>query len=445
MSKYKAAVIGGPFGRQAKAVSLGDLDNFLDWLVDDGTIKAGPQELYRAVAYTFWCVRKRANNIGRIPYLIYPIEVEKDEADKEVEWPLDLRLTIQTVEAWLTLKGAAYVLQHFEGQTLEELQILNANTMSVKTWDDRMHALTFEQKYRGERRIFDAADILYFRTFDPKGDIREGVASGQVGQQPGALVKNANDFAADFFGNGAIPAVFLTTEGPVPQGERERIKGAWNKMLRGIGRFFKTEVLTHGLKPTIIGQPIKDLAMPELALESRMQILAAHDLPAGLAEPKMSLAERSEIQFEMWDQHLIPYCETVIEPTLNTQLFNLLGLRISFQYQELEALQAKEYQKAEAGAMFVSGMMLPAYAENTVAVSEVRATIDAVLTGAGLPPLKETFEKEERTPPQLLAANKDKEPESEIAQNIENRTQPKSAIPKVKAPAWGHHRVSLQS
>ena len=445
MKQYKAAIVGGSFGREAKAVSLGELDDFLDWLVSDGGGKAGPQELYKAVAYTFWCLRKRANNIGRIPYLIYPMEIEEDEADKDVEWPIDLRLMIWVTEAWMTLKGASYTLKHFKGQTLEELQILNANTMSVKTWDDRGHALTFEQIIGTERRIFQAEEMIYSRTFNPKNDIREGVASGQVGLQPGTLVMNANLFASDFFGNGGIPAVFLTTEGPVPKGERDRIRGVWNKMLQGVGNFFKTEVLTHGLTPTIIGQPIKDLAMPELSLESRLQILAAHDLPAGMAEPRANESDRNALQFEMWDEHLIPYCEIFIEPTLNVQLFNPLGLRISFQYQELEALQRKEIAKAESMAFAIGGVMLPAYAENVVSVKEVRSWIDSVGTAAGLPPLEENFEKEERTPPLLAAPNESEGPEGEIAQNIQNRTQPKSAIPKVAAPRWGHHHISLQS
>ena len=141
--QYKAVVAGGSFGRQAKAVSLQQFDNFLDWLVSDGDGKVGPQELYQSVAYTFWCTRLRANNIARIPYLVYPVEVEEDEADRDVEWPLDLRPTLWMCEAWLTLKGAAYALEHYEGQQLDYLQVLNANTMGVKTWDE------LREKYKG--------------------------------------------------------------------------------------------------------------------------------------------------------------------------------------------------------------------------------------------------------------------------------------------------------
>ena len=444
MNQYKAAVVGGSFGRQAKAIGLGELDGFLDWLVNDGDEKAGPQELYKAVAYTFWCLRLRANNIGRIPYLVYPIDVEEDEADKDVEWPLDLRPTLWNVEAWLTLKGASYALKHFDQQVLEELQILNANTMKVLTWDDRGKPTSFEQKLGIQRRIFPAEDIIYFRTFDPKDDIREGVASGQVARMPGTLVQNSNLFATDFFGNGGFPAVILTTEGAVPKSEKDRIQNVWNKMLQGVGNFFRTVVLERGLTPTIVGSPIKDLAMPELALESRMQILAAHDLPAGLAEPKLSVADRIELDVVMWKHHLIPYCKVFVEPVLNEQLFKPLGLRVSLQYQEIEALQREELAKSESMA-FTASIMQAAYDANVASVKEYRSLLESIFASAGLHPLEANFTPEERTPPQLLAANEEEdETENPFAERVEGRL-PKSAVPKVAAPRWGRHHISLQS
>jgi len=456
MRRYKAAVVGGSFGQQAKALpTLDDLDGFLDWLVDRGGEGTDPQDLYKSVAYTFWCTRYRANNIASLPYYVFPMELEEDDEDRKVEWGVDLRPLLWIVEAWLTLKGAAYMLQVRKRHTLEDLVLLNANTMSVKTWDQYGRATSFEQKVGTERRTFPAEDIVYFRTFDPHDDIREGVSSGDAAQIPGSLVRHANTWASAFFENGAVPAVLLTTQEAVPPVEKERVKAAWDKMLRGVRNAFKTEVLERGLTPTIIGQPIKDLAMPDLEQTKRLQILAAHDLPPGLAEPKTNRAERDALQLAAWQDHLEPYCETFIEPALNRQLFNPLGLRVSFQYSLLEVYQAKELEKGEKAAFFVSGVMLPAYEKNTVSLDEVRATIDAVITAAGLPPLEAHFEPRE-VPPQLQVAAGQAEQQEETGEiegaptpmdeRIENR-MPKAVEehPKVTAPVWGHHRVSLQN
>jgi hypothetical protein len=172
-------------------------------------------------------------------------------------------------------------------------------------------------------------------------------------------------------------------------------------MLRGVANAFKTIVLGHGLTPTVIGQPVDDLAMPDLEKTKKEQILASFLLPPGLAEPKTNSAEHDAQKAEAYEECYIPECETWIEPIVNEQLLNELGLRLSFQYQQIEVMQKQELAKAEASSFFVSGLMLPAYKENTVSTDEVRRVINSVLLAANLPELDESFEPEERTPPQL--------------------------------------------
>ncbi|HUT16529.1 MAG TPA: phage portal protein, partial [Anaerolineae bacterium] len=277
----------------------------------------------------------------------------------------------------------------------------NANSMRVLTYTDEDGPTSFEQRSGSRRRVFQADELIYFRSFDPAEDIREGIAPGQVGRKPAALVDAINNYSGSFFENGAIPAVLLTTDGAIPPNKRDRVLSAWNKLLQGVRRAFSTVILERGLTPTIIGQPNTDLAMPELDESKRDQILAAHLLPPGLAKSVTSRAERDALKAEAYEECYIPECETWIEPTLNEQLFNPLSLRISYQYREIEVLQKQELEKAEASSYFVTGMMLPAYKENLVSIAEVRAVVDAVLEASALPPLDENFEPEERTPPQL--------------------------------------------
>ena len=447
---YKATITGGTFG--TKAVGVQDVDNFLDWLITggDGT---EPQDLYKAVAWVFWCVNRRANAVAGMPYLILPLESEEDDPEQAVEFGVDLHQTLWTIEAWLALKAQAFVLKRQAPEL--KLQVLNTNTMKVKEFDAD-GPLTFEQSAGGQTQIFSKEELLYFRTWNPRDDINAGIAAGQAGQTSAGLVKNANDYAAAYFENGAIPAVILTAEGNVPETEAKRVRSAWEKVTQGIKRAWSTMVLGHGLTPTIIGQPIGDLAMPDLDKSQREQILAAYLLPPGLAEPKTNSAEHDAQKQEAYEECYIPECETWIEPVLNRDLFNPLGLRLSFQYHEIEVLQAKELAKAEASSFVVSGIMLPAYKENTVSVDEVRRVVDSVLLAANLPPLDATFTPEERTPPQLLQPGEEpgEEEDDKIEggptpadERIESRlpkSLPKSAVPKVSAPPrWGHHRVSL--
>jgi phage portal protein BeeE len=375
------------------------------------------------------------------------VELDEDDEDDEnaIEWPINLVPLIWDAEMWLTLKGAAYWLELRKGNQLTDLRTLNANTMRVKTWDND-GPLTFEQKIGSRANIYPADEIVYFRTFDPHGDIREGVAMGGVGQQPGQLIYNANRWAAKFFENGAIPAVMLTTEGAVPPGEKDRIQNVWEKMLQGVQKAFKTVVLEKGLTPTVIGQPIQDMAMPDLETLKRNQILAAHQIPPGLGDVKTNRAERDALQLEFWKFWMIPYMQTRIVPVLDKQLFNPLNLRISFHYNEIEALQKEEIAKAEAAAFYVSGVASKAYEDNVISLDEYRAVVNRVLVMGDMPALSPSFTPEERMPVAIAPAKPGSSDEGgmgspgDIAENIENR-----ASPKALAPEWGRHRVYLQS
>jgi len=343
---------------------------------------------------------------------------------------------------WLVLKAAAYVLKRQKGAQLDKLQVLNANTMSVKTFDND-GPLTFEQKVGAQRILFPAEQILYFRTFDPHDDVREGVASASVGQRAGTLIKNANEWAGAFFANGAIPAVLLTTAEAVPQVEKERVQSAWQKMFSGVQKAFRTAVLERGLTPTVIGQPIKDLAMPDLEETKRHQILAAH--PPGYADSKTNRAEQEIMQSRFWNECLIPEVEVWIEPVLNEQLFNPLGLRISFQYRAIEAIQRDELAKSESAA-FLASVMKTAYDANVVSVDEFRSWVGTIGEWAGMPPLEENFEPEERVvPAQLQPGQEESNTEgapTPMDERIESRTG-KSERPFVVPPSWGDLRISL--
>jgi len=202
-------------------------------------------------------------------------------------------------------------------------------------------------------------------------------------------------------------------------------------------------VLEQGLTPTVIGQPVKDLVVPALESTKREQILAAHNIPPGLAEAKTNRAERDALQYELWTQSLIPWVRTRIQPVLNDQLFNELGLRVLFKTNEIEAVQKEEIAKAEAAAFFMNGVMLPMYNANTASVEEVRRVGSTILEMADLPPLDDKFTPETRLAPQPFGGPQPQEgpgTQQPAGERVDARTRPKAL-----APEWGHHRISLPS
>ena len=433
------SIMGGQLG--TKAVSLGQLDNFLDWLVDGKDSKL-PKDLYAAVAWNFWAVNLRADSIAQVPYAVYPMELpEGDETeDNTVEFDIDLTSYLWAAEAWLQLMGAAYWLKRANRVGLQTLQVLNSQTMKLKTWGAD-GPKTFEQKVGAQTQLYRADEIVYFRTFSPDTDLGPGISSGHVAATESTLIKNANEWAAKFFEKGAIPSVILSTDQAIPDSELERVRNVWEKFTMGVANAWRTVVLRSGLKPTVIGMPVKDLAMPELERTKKEQILAAHGIPPGLAEAKTNRAEREGLQFELWSQCIKPEVQIRLKPVINTQLLNPMGLRIKWRFNKIEAIQRAEIGKAESASFLFNGMMIPAYDANLVSIEEARAVLGAILDWVDLPVLQDTFEPEERTPPPMLAAGGNGGEEGD-----QGRPEPRGQTPpKALAPTWGLHRVSTRN
>jgi hypothetical protein len=436
-------IIGSGLGR--KAVTIRQLDDFMDWLVNQGEEGTDPQALYAHVAWTFWAANLRANAVIKAPYHIYTAESDEDIPENEIEsFDIDLTDTLWRVQMWLQLVGAGYVHKNENIAGVQDLQVLNANTMSiVKESVTKEGPQEFRQKIGANEKIYRADQILYFQTFSPRIDWGPGVASGSVGQKSGELVAQSNAWAAKFFENGAIPAVFLTTDSPVPPSEQKEIESRWDRMLRGVKNAFKTKVLGRGLVPTVIGQPIKDLAMPDLARIEQQQILAAHGIPIGYAEAKTNRAERQALHFELWTDWVIPEIEHYLQPVIDEQLLVEFDARIGWDWSSVEAIQNAELEKAEGMSFVVGDVMLPAYDANVVSVDETRAVVDSLLGSLDLPRLDATFTPEERMP--AIPFGGVGEQTTDSPESPQSEDEDKSVKKKLTPPQWGSHRVSLSS
>lgn len=434
-------------GGARKALSMDQFFDYLKELEDPDDMRT----LYKRVAWHYRCIQLRANAVAGIPFDIYDADADPDEADPvpDTRWDVDLENVLWEAEAWLSLYGAAFALK---GQnrlargtnTVSALQMLNAYSMRVVAKEEPpFNIVRFEQDVGGDIKRYKPEQIVYFRRWSPETDIHPGVPPASPGSIPGELVHSLNQWAQAFFENGAIPAVMLSTEGMVPEVERERIKTVWREMLQGVRKAFRAIVLQAGLKPTVIGQPIKDLAMPELAEEERFQIASSYGIPLsmlGAKDVNRATAEIDELKF--WAENIIPEVRHKIVPTLNEQLFDELGMQIAFRFHEIEAMQQREIAKAEALAFAYNGVMGPAYEANLVSVDEARAVIDSLLRSANLPGLEESFTPEVREPVMAPGDNGSSAEgpgsQTPMDERVEARTRPKAL-----APQWGHHRISL--
>lgn len=433
MTKRQQAprLMGGSLGM--KSVSMLDIDNFMDWQINQGENISNPEELYSAVAWTFWAINLRCDSAAAIPYSIYTMDSDEDTEENEVEWPIELAPLLWLTEAWLQLEGAAYWLKR-RNRVIKDLQVLNATTMKILAYDAE-GPVTFRQTVGGKTQDYPAEDVVYFHTFSPTRDLGPGVASGKVSAEASTLIRNANQYASAFFANGAVPLVLLTSEGAVPPNTKEEIRNTWQKMVQGVKKAFSTVVLEHGLTPTVISPPLKDMTMPELETTKRQQVLVAHKIPQGMGEPSSNRATQEWLQFEFWTQCILPEMRVHIIPILDKQLLNPLGLRIGFRFNEIEAIQRVEIDKA-LSTVPVMQEMVASYQAKVVNLDETRRTISTILEWMSLPKLDDEWQPEPEPAPVVVevpAAVPEEAPIPEEATSQELLNG--ETIPKALAPS----------
>ncbi len=337
MAQTQMLMIGG--GGATKA----SVEQFFEYMRSLTADYNQPAAIYQSVAWAYRCVQLRANAISSIPWQVVTLEGER-----EAEWPLNMERLWWQTEASLLLFGAAYWLKQRNRVRLSGLQFLNAQTMRVKT-SPMMGIVGFEQSARrGGQRQFAPDEIVYFRTWNPNDDLGPGLAPAMVIGEAAGLMANANTWAANFFAHGAIPAVILSTEQNPPDAELERVRTVWNQLTEGVKRAWRTVVLRGGMKPTIVGAPVKDLAMTELTQTARQQIAIAFGVPESMVgDPASNYATAQSNRLSFWQDTIVPEA-TQLEAIVNEQLFEPMGLQFQFLTSQIEALQQDEAEKAEA-------------------------------------------------------------------------------------------------
>ena len=360
-------------GVSAKSIGIDQFFDYLKTQAADTDINAA----YSAVVWQYRCVQLRANALSSIPYRIM-------QGDTEVEWDIPLSRRLWEIEADLLLYAAAYWLRQKNRVRLVNLQRLNPSTMQVKVKGAQIVA--FEQTIGGQRVVFDPEDIIYFRLWSPKDDLGPGVAPAQVALEAAGLGRAANQWAANFFKQGAIPAVILTTDQPIPAPEVERVETAWDRLYSGVKRAFKTAVLRYGLTPHVVGQPVKDLGMPSLLASVRQQIAVANGVPITLLEDAANYATARQHSVSFWRETVMPEAKLVAE-VLNEHLFKPMGLEFVFDFSQIEALQQDEASKAQAVVQLVTvGIMTRSEARQQMGLPEEEPVEPADMTEKQPPP-----------------------------------------------------------
>jgi len=330
-------------GVTGKSRSLDAFDSWLDGVAqrrgNSNTETVGG--IYSAVAWVYRCVTIRANAWMAVPYEIRQGDrvLAPEEGDElpypAVEWPWLLWRT----SAARDLYGASY---WYEDDDF--LRWLNPLT-TKPVIHQRMGITGFRSS--DLNRIIPETEIVYLPLWHPEHEWVPGLSPAQNALHYAGLAVNANDLVSTWFSQGAHMSVILTTDQGIDDTELERIESTWRKVYSGIKKAFQTVVLRRGLKPMVIGQRTKDLAMPELLDKVKEQISVAFGVPLSLLDTSAAnFATAKEDNTNFYTKTIFPDLRLVQE-AMNRQLWTPLGYEWEFKFDEVEAVQQDEAKKAE--------------------------------------------------------------------------------------------------
>ncbi len=356
--------IGG--GRNGKAVTLNDLDGFLDYLVNEGG--DGPTSVRRAHQVVPWLFRGtdiRKNAVAGVPFKIYRGTTEVDSSANYQNTvgflPNPTRL-LREIEGSLTLTGKAYLWNTHNRVKVLDLRYLVPTT--VRPIITESEGLTGWERNTGHGwRDVLLEDIAYMWGDDTFVELGPPQACpGVAALMAAGLLITVDEFATKFAARGMIKATLIG----VPQGtgkdERSRLRKWFQAKILGNTNTGAVEVIeADTVKPYTIGDGLSELAEVELTTEKQ------HDISTALGVPvtKLFSGEASGLggggvvaqdDLNFYKETIIPQCR-FIASALNEQVFGWggMGYSLRFHPELMDIFQEDEARRAGAVKTYVDG------------------------------------------------------------------------------------------
>lgn len=221
-----------------------------------------------AMSAVFACVRVLMESISSLPLITYRRLAGggRERATEHALYGLlhdapNPEMTSMTMRETLIanqcLWGNAYarVVTDNSGQ-VRELWPKLSRYMRVKR-SERNGALLYEYQEPGKKvESYLASDILHVPAMAMNGYL--GTTPIGVARQAVGLGMALDEYAAEFFGNGAMPGIVLKHPGTLSDPAYKRLRKSWTDRHQGPGKFHEAALLEEGTSVEKIGIPPED-------------------------------------------------------------------------------------------------------------------------------------------------------------------------------------------
>lgn len=254
--------------------------------MDGGATYAGPSvntETAMRIGTVYSCVTLIAQTIAALPRKVY--RRKSDGGRQELRQPADSFLwgspnpEMLAISFWecvighLLLSGNAYIylVRNPLGKIAELWPLAPAKVEIVRD------AATGAKLFRIGGETYDGGEVLHVPGFGTDG--LKGLSPIGLARQSLGLTLAAEQFGANFFGNGATLGGILSTDQKLDPKVAELMAAQWKRAHGGSKNAWKVAVLEGGLKYQSTGVPPADAQYLELRKFQRSEICAIYRVP----------------------------------------------------------------------------------------------------------------------------------------------------------------------
>jgi len=344
-------------GGRGKAVTLNDLDGFLDYLVNQGQGGATDiREAHRTVPWLYRGTDIRKNSVAGVPFKIYQGDKEVDSSQNYQNavgfMPNPFRL-LREIEGSLTLTGRAYLWNSHNQVRVLDLRYLVPTTVKPRITESE-GLVGWERNTGGGWYDVPLEDIVYLwgdDTFVELGPPES--APGIAALTASGLLISIDEFATKFAERGMVKATLIKVPLGTPETERNRLKRWFQKKLFGVSKSGSVEVVeSDAVEVHTLGEGLSELAEVELTTEKQHDISTALGVPvtklfSGEASGLGGGGVAAQDDKNLYSETIVPEC-LFIASELNSQVFAPMGYTMRFHPETMDIFQEDEAERAGA-------------------------------------------------------------------------------------------------
>lgn len=324
--------------------TITSVPGWVEMLTSDG-VPDSVATLYKRVPTLFRAVQLRCDALASVPVNVYKGE------ENETAWPFPTRLgeLLWKWEASCLLSGAAFgeIVANKSGYK-KDIRYRNPFDMTVKyesgkynfrqdssgtTWNNDLRAGTYE--------------MFYLPEFDPTQDVYPGTGSAMASTVDVKLLYAISKFPEMYFEGGAMPVTLLGIDTADPN-EIERVQSWFKRSATAIKNAFRVLGIRAGsVKTEALTPPLKDMVFKEISDMSKSNIAVAFGIKQTmLFSEAANYATAQEDRLSFYEDTIKPRAK-LFEDALNAQVLAREGLRLEFDFGEMDIFQEDEGVRAD--------------------------------------------------------------------------------------------------